>query len=64
VLECARSLKVYKIAHSRNDFVVLGKHAHVLHETGRYATLFGYVAKHTRSKYTPIVSAFLQSLCP
>jgi hypothetical protein len=33
---------------SGNNSVVLGKHAHVLHKTGRYATLFGYVAKHTR----------------
>ena len=55
-------VKVYGIADGGADSVVLGKHAHVIHETGRYATLVGYDPKHTRSQRIPIVSAYLKVL--
>jgi hypothetical protein len=53
---------VYGIADGGADSVVLGKHAHVLHETGRYATLVGYDPKHTRSQCISMVSAYLKVL--
>jgi len=49
--------KVFGIADGGADSVVLGKHAHVLHETGRYATLVGYDPKNTRSQRVPIVTS-------
>jgi len=62
--QCKDPEKVYAISDGGADSCILGKHAHVLHETGRYATLVGYDPKTTRSKRIPIVSAYLKVMEP
>ena len=52
--------KVYAISDGGADSFVLGKYAHVINETGRYATLVGYDPQNTRSTKVPIVSAYLK----
>ena len=64
-LEYARILtsvqnSTYAISDGGADSCVLGKHAHVINETGRHATLIGYDPRTTRSKRIPIVSAYLK----
>ena len=44
------SPKIFAISDGGADSCVLGKHAHVIHETGRHATLVGYDPKSTWSK--------------
>ena len=58
------SPKIYAISDGGADSCVLGKHAHVIHETGRYATLVGYDPQSTRSKRIPIVTAYLKTIEP
>ena len=41
---------VFAISDGRADLTVLGMHAHVLHQTGRYATLVTYDPQNTRSE--------------
>ena len=52
-LEIAKELekqsKFYAISDGGADSCVLGKHAHVLHHTGRFAHLVGYNPEKTRS---------------
>ena len=55
-----RDNKVYAISDGGADSVVLGKHAHVINQTGCFATLVGYDPKTTRSNRIPIVSAYLK----
>jgi hypothetical protein len=52
--------KVFAISDSGADSCVLGKHAHIIHYTGRYAHLVGYDPANTRSGKIPIVSAYLK----
>ena len=52
--------KVYAISDGGADSTVLGQHAHVINQTGRYATLVGYDLENTRSGRIPIVSAYLK----
>ena len=54
--------KVYAISDGGADSCVLGKHAHVIHETGRYATLLGYDPANTKSGRIPIVSAYVKAM--
>ena len=58
------SPKIFAISDGGADSCVLGKHAHVIHETGRHATLVGYDPKSTRSKRIPIVTAYLKTIEP
>ena len=53
--------RVYAIADGGADSCVLGANAHVIHETGRYATLLGYDPAKTRSGRVPIVTAYLKA---
>ena len=57
---CKEGNKIYAISDGGADSCILGKNAHVLHETNRYATLVGYNPETTRSKRIPIVSAYLK----
>ena len=52
--------KIYAISDGGADSCVLGKHAHVIHHTGRTATLVGYDPRTTRTTKVPIVSAYLK----
>ena len=51
---------MYAISDGGADSTVLGRHAQVIHNTGRYATLVGYDPEHTRSNRIPIVSAYVK----
>ena len=52
--------KIYAISDGGADSCVLGAHAHVIHYTGRSATLVGYDPATTRTNKVPIVSAYLK----
>ena len=52
--------KVYAISDGGADSCVLGTHAHVIHYTGRSATLVGYDPTTTRTTKVRIVSAYLK----
>ena len=52
--------KVYAIADGGADSCIVGKHAHILSYTGRYANLVGYDPKTTRTEKVPIVTALLK----
>ena len=43
------AIELYAISDGGADSCVLGKHAHVIHETRQYATLVGYDPMNTRS---------------
>ena len=50
----------YALSDSGADSAILGRHAHVLYETGRYATLVGYNPSHTQTARVPIVTAYVK----
>ena len=52
--------KVFAISDGGADSCVLGRHAHIIHHTGRTATLVGYDPRTTRTTKVPIVSAYLK----
>ena len=60
-LEHAKAVnRHFALVDSGADSTLLGKHAQVLHYTGRYATLVGYDPEKTWSKRIPIVTAYLK----
>ena len=52
--------KHYAISDSGADSCILGKHAHVISQTGRFAYLVGYDTSTTRSSKIPIVSGYIK----
>ena len=52
---------IYAIADGGADSCIVGKHAHVLSYTGRYANLVGYNPETTRTDKVPIVTALLKA---
>jgi len=53
--------KLYAITDGGADSCILGKNAHVLSYTGRYANLVGYDPKTTRTEKVPIVTALIKA---
>ena len=59
--KCVHEGKIFGISDGGADSCILGKHAHVINRTKRYARLVGYDPATTQSERVPIVSAYLKT---
>ena len=59
--KCVHEGKFYAISDGGADSCILGKRAHVINRTQRYARLVGYDPVSTQSDRVPIVSAYIKT---